>query len=74
MTLDFSCRQRHDLLAADSNTMPHLELVFADYADMECGQSCVELISLLPPSLPPIEQLIQTQLCHTFAVRKVKQT
>ena len=42
-------RQHHDLLAADSRpAAPHLELVFADYADVECGQSCLEYVSLLP--------------------------
>lgn len=66
-------RQRHDLLAADSRpAAPHLELVFADYADLECGQSCLEYVSLLPPPLPHIQQLLQIQLCHTFTVRKVK--
>ena len=49
--------------------MPHLELIFADYADLE---SCVECVYLLPPPLPPIEQLLQIQLCRSFTVRKVK--
>lgn len=49
--------------------MPHLELIFADYADLE---SSVECVSLLPPPLPPIEQLLQIQLCQSFTVRKVK--
>ena len=66
-------RQRHDLLAADSRpAAPHLELVFADYADVECGQSCLEYVSVLPPPLPHIQQLLQIQLCHTFTVHKVK--
>ena len=65
----FSCRQRHDLLAAGGNAVPHLELIFADYADLE---SCVECVSLVPPPLPPMQQLLQIKLCHSFTVRKVK--
>lgn len=64
-------RQGHDLLAADSNTVPHLELAFADYADLE-SDHCVELVSLLPPPLPPIEQLMLTKLCHTFTVNELE--
>ena len=39
-------------------------MVFADYAVLEC----VELVSILPPPLPAINQLMHVELCNTFSV------
>lgn len=53
--------------AAGSEDRHYLELVFANYA-AAVGECCVEPVSLLPPPLPPLEQLFKTQLCQTFSV------
>lgn len=51
-------------MAAEGKTGPHLELVFADYAALKC----VELVSILPPPLPTLNQLMHVELCTSFSV------
>lgn len=64
------CSQRRDLLAASGHSLSHLQLMFADYADL--GVDYVEFVSVLPPPPPPLELLMNIQLCHTFTVRQLR--
>ena len=64
------CRQRRESIsAAESSVAPYLDLVCGGYgyATLE-GEGCVECVSLLPPTTPPLEQLLQMEVCHSFSV------
>ena len=48
-----------------SESRSHLKLCYASY---DAAVSCVDHVTVAPPTPPPLEQLLKIQMCHTFEV------